>query len=62
MNARYAKLFRRLVVVIASLPLLQTAGCGAEFLASAIANETASEFAGVLSISLETALRNLFGV
>lgn len=62
MCRRYAETTRWWMVVIVSLSLLQVAGCGSEFIASAIANETAGRFAGVLGTSLETALFNLFGV
>ena len=62
MKRRYVKLARRVVLVVAALPLLQTAGCGAEFIASAIANQAATEVATILATSGETALLNLFGV
>ena len=62
MKRRCAVLARRMMLVVASLPLLQAVGCGPEFLASALANETAAQVAGVVGTSLETILFNMFGV
>ena len=62
MKRRYVKLARRLTLVVAALPLLQTVGCGSEFIAAAIANQAATEVATILATSGETALLNLFGV
>ncbi|HUU83867.1 MAG TPA: hypothetical protein VM243_10220 [Phycisphaerae bacterium] len=53
----------RWMVCLAALPLMQVGGCGpAEFLSSAIANETASQVAIFVGTSVETVLFNFFGV
>ncbi len=62
MNHYRTRLARRFLLLIASMPLLQSAGCGVEFLLSAVANEAASRVAGVIGTSLETVLFNAFGV
>ena len=62
MNARYVVQARRWLLWMAAFPLVQVAGCGAEFISSAIANETANRVAITLGTSVETVLLNLFGV
>lgn len=52
----------RWIIWVAAWPLLQVAGCGAEFFSSAIATETANRVAIGVGTSVETVLFNLFGV
>ncbi|MCH8052641.1 MAG: hypothetical protein IH895_01140, partial [Planctomycetes bacterium] len=46
----------------AALPLLPFAGCGAEFVASALALGFANQTASVLGTELETSLFTAFGL
>ncbi len=62
MKARYVVRARRWTLWMAALPLVQVGSCGAEFISSAIANETANRVAITLGTSVETVLLNLFGV
>ncbi len=61
MNRRYAKLVRRGMLLMATLPLFQAVGCGSETIARIIATGTATEAASFLGTSLETILLNAFG-
>lgn len=53
---------RRLLIAFAAMPLLQFAGCGAEFVASALALGFANQTASVLGTELETSLFTAFGL
>lgn len=62
MTSRKPRFKRRLLIAFAALPLLQFAGCGAEFVASALALGFAGQTATVLGTELETSLFAAFGL
>lgn len=62
MKSRKLRFRRRLLIAFAALPLLQFAGCGAEFVASALALGFANQTASVLGTELETSLFTAFGL
>ncbi len=62
MKSRKLRFKRRVLIAFAAMPLLQAAGCGAEFIASALAVGFANQSANVLGTELETALFTAFGL
>lgn len=62
MKSRKHRFSRRVLIALAAMPLLQVAGCGAEFIASALAIGFANQSANVLGTELETALFAAFGL
>ncbi len=62
MNDRRIRIARRVVLVMAALPLLQVGSCAPQFIASAFAQGTAFQVSTFLATSLETVFFNALGL
>jgi len=61
-NNRRIRIARRLMLVMATLPLIQAGACLPQFIATSFAQGSALQVSTLLGTSLETILFNAFGL